>query len=194
MLIKSTFLTIVALIFFNVCLAQQIRTVSFSMYSKEVKDSFTIRVSLPSSLNYTGSYSAVYYLDANIKSGNNLRHLLADSSITSRLEKTLFIGLAQKGKHHKFKYPKLRSRDFIPPVNRQGKLVTSAKAYKAHADNFYKFLTGELIPLIHNRFNVNNSRTIIGHSLGGLFVFYCLFKNEHLFKNYFALSPALWVH
>ncbi|MEJ7831019.1 MAG: hypothetical protein WKF91_22625 [Segetibacter sp.] len=33
-----------------------------------------------------------------------------------------------------------------------------------------------------------------GHSLGGLFVSYCLFKKEHLFKNYFALSPALWVH
>ncbi len=192
--IKSTFLIIVALVFFSVCVAQQLKTESFNVFSQQVKDSFTVRVSFPSSFNYTGPYSSVYYLDADIKSGNDLRNLLADTAINSRLEKTLFIGIAQKGRHQKFKYPKLRSRDFIPPINRQGKIVTSTKAYKAHADNFYKFLTAELIPLIHKRFNVNSSRTLIGHSLGGLFVFYCLFKNEHLFKNYFALSPALWVH
>ena len=37
----------------------------------------------------------------------------------------------------------------------------------------------------------NNS--ILGHSLGGLFAFYCLFKNDTIFKNYYALSPSLWV-
>lgn len=37
----------------------------------------------------------------------------------------------------------------------------------------------------------NNS--ILGHSLGGLFTFYCLFKKEGYFKNYYALSPALWI-
>lgn len=178
----------------DVSLAQQLKTMSFTVYSINVKDSFTIRVTLSASSNYTGSYSTVYYLDADIRSGNDLRNLLADTTINSKLKKTIFIGIAQKGRHHKKKYPALRSKDFIPPVNRKGKILTPAKVNKGHADNFYNFLTAELILLIQKRFNVNNSRTLIGHSLGGLFVFYSLFKNEHLFKNDIALSPALWVN
>lgn len=123
MRIKSILPFIAELVFFNVCLAQP-KTISFNVYSKYVKDSFAVRVTFPVSASYTGSYSAVYYLDANITSGRDLRNLLADSMINSRLEKTLFIGIAQKGNNHKYKYPQLRSRDFIPPVNRQGKIIT----------------------------------------------------------------------
>jgi predicted alpha/beta superfamily hydrolase len=40
---------------------------------------------------------------------------------------------------------------------------------------------------------VNQNRSLIGHSLGGLFSVYCLFKKDRLFTNYVALSPSLWV-
>ncbi len=103
--LKSIFLVIVALVFLHAGLAQPLRTESFNVYSLQVKDSFSVTVSLPSSVNYSGPYSSVYYLDADIKSGNDLRSLLANSSINSQLEKTLFIGIAQKGRHQKFKYP-----------------------------------------------------------------------------------------
>lgn len=194
MRIKIFFLLIVALSFKDESLAHQLKTISFNVYSRNVKDSFTIRITTPGTLNYTGAYSTVYYLDADIKSGNDLRNLLADTAINSRLEKTIFIGIAQKGRQGKYKYPRLRSRDFIPTVNKQGNILLPAKVNKGRAENFYNFLSTELIPLINKKYNVNNSRTLLGHSLGGLFVFYCLFKNEHLFKNYLALSPALWVH
>ncbi len=191
---KLILLLIAALVLFNLTRAQQPKTISFNVYSGYVKDSLAVRVTFPAQSNYTGSYSTVYYLDADITSGNDLRTLLADSASNSRPEKTLFIGIAQKGKKPKYKYPQLRSRDFIPPLNRRSNILLPPKANKGRADNFYNFLTAELIPLINQRFNVNNSRTLIGHSPGGLFVFYCLFKKEHSFKNYIALSPALWVH
>jgi predicted alpha/beta superfamily hydrolase len=142
----------------------------------------------------SGPYSSVYYLDADITSGKDLRRLLAKPDINVRINKTLFIGIAHKGIPRKSKYPQKRSRDFIPPVDRQGKIATTAKASEDHANNFYAFITAELIPLINKRFNVNNRKTIIGHSLGGLFVFYCLFNKESPFKNYIALSPALWAN
>jgi predicted alpha/beta superfamily hydrolase len=192
--VKFILVVIVALALFHTCPAQQLKTDSFNVYSNQVRDSFTVRVSFSSSFNNTARYSSVYYLDADITSGNDLRSLLAEPSINARLGKTLFIGIAHKSIPRKLKYPKLRSRDFIPPSTRNGKIVTSAKVSQGHADLFYAFLTTELIPLIQHRFNVNNSRTIIGHSLGGLFVFYCLFKKDQSFKNYIALSPALWVN
>ena len=51
-----------------------------------------------------------------------------------------------------------------------------------------------MIPTINSKFKTNvDSNSILGHSLGGLFVFYCLFKSDNLFAKYFALSPALWI-
>jgi predicted alpha/beta superfamily hydrolase len=51
-----------------------------------------------------------------------------------------------------------------------------------------------LIPYINRSYKTNKTNnSIVGHSLGGLFVFYCLFKNDSLFTNYYALSPSLWV-
>ena len=37
----------------------------------------------------------------------------------------------------------------------------------------------------------NNS--LLGHSFGGLFSIYSLLRNDTIFKNYYALSPSLWV-
>jgi len=51
----------------------------------------------------------------------------------------------------------------------------------------------ELIPLIDKRYPSAGRRSILGHSLGGLFAVYCLFRNEGLFDKHFALSPALWI-
>jgi predicted alpha/beta superfamily hydrolase len=56
------------------------------------------------------------------------------------------------------------------------------------------FLKDELIPAVNVRFKTNaDSNSIIGHSLGGLFAFFCFFKADNLFAKYFALSPALWI-
>jgi hypothetical protein len=50
------------------------------------------------------------------------------------------------------------------------------------------------MPDINARYKTNTANnSIAGHSLGGLFAFYCLFKNDTVFKNYYALSPALWI-
>ncbi|WP_103603665.1 alpha/beta hydrolase, partial [Campylobacter concisus] len=61
------------------------------------------------------------------------------------------------------------------------------------ADAFYHFLTKNLVPLIDEKFNVQNSqKSLYGHSFGGLFTLYVLLKNEGVFSNFFIASPSLW--
>ncbi|MFZ1527454.1 MAG: alpha/beta hydrolase-fold protein [Ferruginibacter sp.] len=63
------------------------------------------------------------------------------------------------------------------------------------AAHFYRFLKTELLPFVGKKFKVNtNNNSLIGHSFGGLFVFYWLFKNEDIFRHYYALSPSLWIN
>jgi predicted alpha/beta superfamily hydrolase len=59
------------------------------------------------------------------------------------------------------------------------------------ADNFRKFIETELIPFIENKYPVNDYRTLIGHSYGGLFTISTLIDQPNLFANYLAIDPSL---
>jgi predicted alpha/beta superfamily hydrolase len=159
------------------------------VYSKNVKDSFEIKISYLGFFDSATNYSTAYYLDAKLKSGNKLRKHLSLHNQNGSLTKTLFIGIGFKGNNLA-----LRRRDFIPPILNKGTTLQHTKPSYAHADKFYEFLTKELIPFIDKKYLTNGNRTLIGHSYGGLFTFYSLSKPEHLFKNYIALSPSLWVN
>jgi len=157
-------------------------------YSRNVGDSFEIYISLPSTFDSNSTYNIVYYCDANLKSGKHLRDLIGADGYHGRLTNFIFIGIGHLGNYHV-----LRRRDFIlPTIN--GKDTTGRDAYYGQTERFYSFLKNELIPVINLRFRTNaDSNSIIGHSLAGLFVFYCLFKADNSFAKYFALSPALWI-
>jgi predicted alpha/beta superfamily hydrolase len=157
------------------------------MYSLNVKDSFEIYISTPEGSDSQTNYSEVlYYTDANLKSGKKLRELLKKDSV-SRSKKILFIGIGHIGNYHQ-----LRRRDFILPFIQNGDTIPRSADY-GQVTRFYQFLELELIPSIESKYHSAGKRTILGHSLGGLFAVYCLFSNKGLFDRYFALSPALWI-
>ena len=157
-------------------------------YSDKVKDSFEIYVSTPNKIDSNKAYDVIYYCDANLKSGRKLRELITKSEYATKVNNTIFVGVGHIGDFHV-----LRRRDFILPQIHDGDTAGSSINY-GQIENFYQFLRTELIPKINSTYKTNPANnSILGHSLGGLFVFYCLFKNETLFKNYFALSPALWI-
>jgi predicted alpha/beta superfamily hydrolase len=55
------------------------------------------------------------------------------------------------------------------------------------------FLTGTLVPLIEERFEVNSSNSVLyGHSLGGLFALNTMIEAPNAFRNILVLSPSLW--
>ena len=157
-------------------------------YSKNVADSFEIYISVPPSFNAKATYNIVYYCDANLKSGTYLRKLLSTTEYNQHLDNKIFVGIGHIGNYHV-----LRRRDFILPTINGKDTVGRDKNY-GQTEKFYSYLKEELIPSVNVKFKTNaDSNSIIGHSLGGLFVFYCLFKADNLFAKYFALSPALWI-
>jgi uncharacterized protein len=157
-------------------------------YSKNVGDSFEIYISLPAAYNLTDSYKIVYYCDANLKSGKHLRELISTNQYNNNLKNIIFVGIGHIGNFHV-----LRRRDFIlPAIN--GKDTAGKDKNYGQTEKFYAYLKNELVPSINFRFKTNaGSNSILGHSLGGLFAFFCLFKSDTLFSKYFALSPALWI-
>lgn len=158
------------------------------IYSAIVKDSFEIYITLPSKIDTTKQFSVFYYVDANLKSGKKLRELITKPEFSNKVSKTIFVGIGHIGDFHV-----LRRRDFILPTINNGDTAGLSSTY-GQIENFYQFLKTELMPMINSSYNTDpNNNSILGHSLGGLFAFYCLFKNDTLFKNIYALSPSLWV-
>ena len=167
------------------------KTTHFTWQSVYVKDSFDIYISLPDGYD-TGkaSYSVIYYMDANLKSGREFRKAVYDARQKGQALPAISVGIGHFGN-----YRELRRRDLITPfVRSAGDSLVSDEDNFGHCEEFYQFLQYELIPFVEKEYRCNSSRSWVGHSLGGLFAFYCLFKKEHLFKNYVALSPALWIN
>jgi predicted alpha/beta superfamily hydrolase len=161
-----------------------------TLHSTFVQDSFDIYVTLPPDYaNSQKSFPLILYMDANLKSGQRLRTIVDELREKQSSIDAVFVGVGHFGNYHA-----VRRRDFIPPsINENDSLISDDPMY-GQAERFYSFLRLELIPYIEGKYRVTPNRTLIGHSLGGLFTFYCLFKKGRLFTNFVALSPSLWVN
>jgi predicted alpha/beta superfamily hydrolase len=61
------------------------------------------------------------------------------------------------------------------------------------ADHFLTFIENELKPFIEERYPADpNDQTLLGISLGGLFVLHALFGAPGSFQRYIAISPSIW--
>lgn len=193
---RKTFLLITPVLLLLNCsgkLSQDIidtNTAHFTWQSKFVKDSFDIYVSLPDDYGDSNRrFNTVYYMDANLKSGKAMRQAILDYRKKGSKINAIVIGIG-----HFRNYRELRRRDLITPFVASGDSLISDEDNFGHCEEFYQFLQHELIPHIEKSYRCAPTRSWIGHSLGGLFAFYCLFKKEPLFNNYAALSPALWIN
>src|SRR4030095_2609697 len=168
------------------------KTIHFTCHSKFVKDSFDIYVSLPENYEQTdSSFHTIYYMDANLKSGKATRSAILGFRQKHQPINAVFVGIG-----HFRNYRELRRRDMITPSMpaSSGDSLIADGRYYGHCEEFYRFIQAELIPYIESKYRCKKERSWIGHSLGGLFAFYCLYKKEPIFKNYVALSPALWIN
>ena len=57
---------------------------------------------------------------------------------------------------------------------------------------FISYLRTNVFNIINNQYRTNDSRSIIGQSLGGLLATEILFQHQEMFDNYFIISPSLW--
>lgn len=154
---------------------------------------YPINVALPGSY-YTSdqTYPVVYMLDAYSSFGimTEMARLLASDK---ELPEVIIIGISSEGGSKEFIYN--RSRDYTPtriPKENLPEALRSSIPVSGGAEKFLDFIKEELIPLVESKYRSKaDDRTLVGHSLGGLFVFYSLFQEPKLFNRYVAVSPAL---
>jgi predicted alpha/beta superfamily hydrolase len=98
----------------------------------------------------------------------------------NRIPESIVVGIANINRKRDFTYPSSIEED--------------KKQFPGtgHSDKFIAFIEKELQPFIEKEYKVNDSKMIIGQSLGGLLATEILMKKPELFNKYVIISPSLW--
>lgn len=155
---------------------------SFDFYSNSVKDTFKIFTCLPQKYDTNKeTYPVVYILDANV-AFDMISTLMKLISNGLDCKQAIYIGVGYK---NFMIMDSLRGRDYSYPEKEGIPGSGGGKLYTA-------FLQNELIPYIDSLYRTGDN-TLIGHSLGGYYVFYNMLSTalsgKPMFKNYIAGSP-----
>ena len=154
-----------------------------TVYSKHVQDKFIITIRKPASFDLKKKYHMVYITDGSIGIGNYI--LGRDKSWSATIPPScVIIAISHMGD-----WESKRTRDFIP-----SDISQNAEKDFGRADSFYLFMKNELIPMVEKKLTNKKDRAFIGHSFGGLFCLYTLFKDDKLFDRHFAISPSIWAN
>lgn len=133
--------------------------------------------------NDTTRYAVTYLLDGS--ADEDFIHVAGlyqfnSFSWINRVPPTIVVGIATVDRRRDFTFPTTIERD------------QKSFPSQGHSDNFIQFIEKELQPFIEKKYKTNNSKTLIGQSLGGLLATEILFKKPTLFNKYIIVSPSLW--
>jgi uncharacterized protein len=176
---KLFWLFFFALPHFSLAQTTQVDTV----YSTNVKDKYVITIRKPAGFSPAKKYHHVYMTDGGIGIGD---YVLGKSKSWAATIPANCVVIAIG---HIGDYNAKRPRDFIP-----ADITKNVETNFGKADKFYLFLKNELIPTIERKMPNKKDRAFIGHSFGGLFCLYTLFKDDKLFDKHFAISPSCWAN
>lgn len=155
------------------------------MQSAELGEKRVLNIYLPEGYekDSAAKYPVIYLLDGS--ADEDFIHVVGLVQFNTfewinRLPKSIVVGIATVD----------RRRDFTFPTN----IAEDKKNYPTtgHSDKFISFIEKELQPFVEKNYRTNNSKTIIGQSLGGLLAAEILFKKPTLFNKYIIVSPSLW--
>lgn len=191
------FLTIIILFFTHNCFSQEKeikqleKSKPFSIgiieeiTSKELNENRILNIYLPEGYKNddTSKYGVIYLLDGS--ADEDFIHIVGLVQFNSfewikRMPKTIVVGIATVD----------RKRDYT----NTSAILKERMNYptSGHSKQFIDFIENELQPFIDKKYNTNNSKTIIGQSLGGLLATEILLKRPHLFNKYCIISPSIW--
>ena len=175
--------------------ATLLRTETFDLRSASTGRTYRIWVHTPENYDSTAAYPAVYLFDAVWDIGTTVG-IVRRLQFTDLVPDLVVVGVGYRDHETQVRH---RPQDFTPTpmpwvtkrVREQAPQWTSDGS--GESDKFYAFLRDELMPQIEDRFAVSSTdRTLVGHSLGGLFTLHALFRPDRMFQQFVALSPALW--
>ncbi len=187
------YLTILFFIFLSSKLSAQVKTfetveIKSKAFSDDRLNDRKIKVKLPDDYELYPArfYKVVYLFDAQSEAFFNLltatQHYISTHSSTFT-SPVIFVGIENKYRQYEF-LPKNNTnqpyKDYWDKVKLGG------------ADELIDHLTQEVFPAINNKYRTNGFNIGIGHSLGGSFVTYCMYKNPDIFKAIISASPNLY--
>ncbi|WP_066631995.1 alpha/beta hydrolase [Labilibacter marinus] len=123
-------------------------------------------------------YPVVYLLDGEMHfdyTAGMIEHLSAFNERTA-IPEMIIVGIKNKN----------RWKDLTPEKDPFFKIETGG------SEKFTQFLEDEVMPHVHEKYRTSGKNSIVGHSLGGLFVIHTMMNSPKLFDNYLAIDPCLW--
>lgn len=127
------------------------------------------------------TYPVIYVLDGSAHEDfPHIAGLVQFLNMYELAPKSIVVGIANVDRYRDFTFPS-REKDDIKAIPTSG----GAAAFMA-------FVEDEVIPLVAERYLVNDESTIIGQSLGGLMATEFLMRKPALFDRYIIVSPSLW--
>ena len=158
---------------------------SVTINSKILDEDRILNIYLPHGYapDSTKTYPVIYLLDGSIN--EDFIHIsglvqFGSFSWINMIPETIVVGISNIDRKRDFTFPTTIERD-------KKDFPTTGKS-----EAFINFIETELQPFINTNYNVDNTKTIIGQSLGGLLATEILYKKPELFDNYIIVSPSLW--
>lgn len=154
-----------------------------TIHSEILGEDRILNVYLPEDYDKNQKYPVIYLLDGS--ADEDFIHIAGlvqfnTFSWINRIPKSIVIGIANTN----------RKLNFTSPSNRESdKKLVPANGGSAQ---FIAFIEKELQPYVEKTYGANDSKTIIGQSLGGLLASEILFTKPQLFTKYIIISPSLW--
>lgn len=157
---------------------------TIELHSEQTKQDHELIVILPSSYGSTPKrhYSTLYYLDAYWDFAL-VYSLYEQMRIDDLVPEMILVGLSYPGSNED--YVSRRMSDFTPMKDPRAPGSGEADAFLAH-------LKLNVVKTIEAQYRADpNDRALAGHSLGGLFTLYAMYKEPDFFERYLALSPTV---
>jgi predicted alpha/beta superfamily hydrolase len=159
------------------------KTISFD--SRVLNETRELNIYIPNETSPDSNkvYSVIYLLDGS--KDEDFVHIaglvqFASFPWLNWLEETIVVGIANTDRHRDFTFPSDHEHPVYKLKNRGG------------SEKFMEYIQNEVQPLIDSTFNTNQTKILIGQSLGGLLASEILLKKPEMFSHYIIVSPSLW--
>lgn len=165
------------------------RRPTVQLHSDKANYDYTIFIDLPPGYDAKHNhYPVVYILDANFYF-DMVAAMLDKYSSLGFMQPVILVGIGYKDFQT---MDSLRDRDYTYPAA----LPDDSMTVSGNGEKFLSFINDELVRYMDSNYSTDpNQRTLVGHSLGGLFSLYALKQQlagkHHTFNAYVAVSPHL---
>jgi predicted alpha/beta superfamily hydrolase len=143
---------------------------------------YELQILLPGGYKYSNKKYPVVYLMDSQWDFPLVKSIYGQQYYDGFIPELIVVGITWGGE--KPNPDSLRARDYTP--TNESRLKQSGGA-----DKFLSFMKEELFPFIEKNYKVNDERTLMGCSLGGLITLYAWLTHTDMFTGYAAASPAV---